>query len=229
MFRASPDSSQIDLLSNIEQYLRPRDQEKLNDANAWHNVFLDQVTQRIPEERFSLLFAEANGRPNAPIRLLVAMLILKEGFGWSDEQLFEAIHFNLLVRRALGLLNLTDEVPVESTYYLFKQRLYGHQLDTGENLLHEVFQELTADQAKRLGVVGEKLRMDSTLLDSNLATCTRLQLIIACLQAFWKSLSEEHKARLGEAKRIALFWIGCVPSGRASISMGWMRQAKKYG
>ncbi len=51
------------------------------------------------------------------------MLILKEGFGWSDEQLFEAIHFNLLVRRALGLLNLTDEVPVESTYYLFKQRV----------------------------------------------------------------------------------------------------------
>jgi hypothetical protein len=181
MFRASPDSSQIDLLSNIEQYLRTRDQEKLNDANAWHNVFLDRVTKRIPEERFSLLFDEANGRPNAPIRLLVAMLILKEGFGWSDEQLFETIHFNLLVRSALGLLNLTDEVPVESTYYLFKQQLYGHQLATGENLLHEVFQELTADQAKRLGVVGEKLRMDSTLLDSKLATCTRLQLIIVLL------------------------------------------------
>ena len=204
MFRASPDSSQIDLLSNVEQYLRPRDQQKLNDATAWHNVFLDQVTKRIPEERFSLLFDEENGRPNAPIRLLVAMLILKEGFGWSDEQLFEAIHFNLLVRRALGLLNLTDEVPVESTYYLFKQRLYGQQLETGVNLLHEVFQELTADQAKRLGVVGEKLRMDSTLLDSNLATCTRLQLIIACLQAFWKSLSDEHKAHLDEADRTLL-------------------------
>jgi len=174
MFRASPDSSQIDLFSNIEQFLRERDQEKLNDANAWHNVFLDQVTKRIPEARFADLFDEENGRPNAPIRLLVAMLILKEGFGWSDEQLFEAIHFNLLVRRALGLLNLTDEVPVESTYYLFKQRLYRYQVETGVNLLQEVFQELTRDQAKRLGVVGEKLRMDSTLLDSNLATCTRL-------------------------------------------------------
>jgi len=123
MFRASPDSSQIELLCNIEQYLCPRDQEKLNEAHAWHNVFLDQVSKRIPEERFSLLFDEANGRANAPIRLLVAMWILKEGFGWSDEQLFEAIHFNLLVRRVLGLLNLTDEVPVESTYYLFKPRL----------------------------------------------------------------------------------------------------------
>jgi hypothetical protein len=100
------------------------------------------------------------------------------------------------VRRALGLLNLTDEVPVESTYYLFKQRLYRYQVETGVNLLQEVFQELTRDQAKRLGVVGEKLRMDS-----NLATCTRLQLIIGCLQEFWKSLTEEQKARLNEADR----------------------------
>ena len=81
MFRASPDSSQIDLFSNIAQFLRARDQEKLNDPNAWHNVFLDQDTKRIPEERFAGLFDEENGRPNAPIRLLVAMLILKEGFG----------------------------------------------------------------------------------------------------------------------------------------------------
>ena len=201
MFRASPGGSQIDLFSNIEQFLRERDQEKLNDSNAWHNVFLDQVTKRIPEARFAGLFDEETGRPNAPIRLLVAMLILKEGFGWSDEQLFESIHFNLLVRRALGLLNLTDEVPVESTYYLFKQRLYRCQLESGSNLLQEVFQELTRDQAKRLGVVGEKLRMDSTLLDSNLATCTRLQLIIGCLQEFYKSLTDEQKACLEEADR----------------------------
>ena len=111
MFRASPDGSQIDLFSNIEQFLRERDQEKLNDPNAWHNVFLDQVTKRIPEARFAGLFDEETGRPNAPIRLLVAMLILKEGFGWSDEQLFEAIHFNLLVRRAQVQVSTKTHAP----------------------------------------------------------------------------------------------------------------------
>ena len=225
MFRASPNSSQIDLFSNVEQFLRERDQEKLNDPNAWHNVFLDQVINRIPEERFAELFDDETGRPNAPIRVLVAMLILKEGFGWSDEQLFEAVHFNLLVRRALGLLNLTDEVPVESTYYLFKQRLYRYQIESGVNLLHEVFQELTRDQAKRLGVVGEKLRMDSTLLDSNLATCTRLRLIIGCLQAFYKSLTDEQKGHLNEADR-ALFERLCAK--RASqIIYGLDEETKK--
>ena len=204
MFRASPTSSQIDLFSNVEQFLRNLDQKKLNNPNAWQNVFLDQVTNRIPEERFAELFDDATGRPNAPLRLLVGMLILKEGFGWSDEELFEAVHFNLLVRRALGLMNLTDEVPVESTYYLFKQRLYAHQVETGENLLKDVFQDLTREQAKRLGVVGDRLRMDSTLLGSNLAACTRLQLIIACLQVFWNSLAPEQQARLSDADRALL-------------------------
>jgi hypothetical protein len=204
MFRVSPESSQIDLFSNVEQFLSPRQLEKLNDPDAWHNVFLDQVTKRIPEARFAELFDDSTGRPNASIRVLVAMLIIKEGFGWSDERLFEAIHFDLLVRRALGLENLTDGLPAESTYYLFKQRLYRHQVETGINLLNEVFQELTRDQAKRLGVVGERLRMDSTLLDSNLASCTRLQLIIGCLQVFWKSLDDEQKARVSDADRALL-------------------------
>lgn len=204
MFQTSPDSSQVDLFSNVEEFLRERDQKKLNDPKAWYNVFLEMVTKRIPEQHFEVLFDETTGRPNAPIRLLVGMLILKEGFGWSDEEMFEAIHFNLLVRRALGLINLTDEVPVESTYYLFKQRLYRYQIEAGVNLLHEVFQELTGDQAQQLGVVGEKLRMDSTLLDSNLATCTRLQLIISCLQVFWKSLTDEQKGGQTEADRTFL-------------------------
>ena len=179
--------------------LRERDQEKLNDPNAWQNVFLDHVTQQIPEERFAGWFDDVTGRPNAPTRVLVAMLILKEGLGWSDEMLYEAAHFNLLVRRALGRVNLTDEVPVASTYYLFKQRWYGHQLETGSNLLAGVFQALTGDQAQRLGVVGDRLRMDSTRLGSNLAAGTRLQLIIGCLPAFWKSLSAEQKAGVGAA------------------------------
>ncbi len=204
MFRASPSSSPIDLFSNVEQCLPLHGQKKLNDPNAWQNIFLDQVTRRIPEERFAELFDDTTGRPNAPLRLLVGMLILKEGFGWSDEELFEAIQFNLLVRRALGLMNLTDAVPVKSTYYLFKRRLYAYQVETGMNLLKDVFQDLTRDQAKRLGVVGDRLRMDSTLLGSNLAACTRLQWVIACEQVFWKSLESEQQARMSEADQALL-------------------------
>ena len=40
----------------------------------------------------------------------------------------EQCGFNILVMRALGLMNLSDEVPVASTYYLFKQSLYAYGL-----------------------------------------------------------------------------------------------------
>ena len=49
MFRARPTSNQIDLFSQVEQFLRGQDQKKFKDPNAWQNVFLDQVTNRIPE------------------------------------------------------------------------------------------------------------------------------------------------------------------------------------
>ena len=51
MLRASPKTSQFDLFSQVEQFLRECEQDKLNDPNAWQNVFPDQVTKRIPEER----------------------------------------------------------------------------------------------------------------------------------------------------------------------------------
>jgi hypothetical protein len=64
-------------------------------------------------------------------------MILKEAYGWSDLQLFEQCGFNLLVRSALGLANLNDQVPAESTYYLFRKRVYQHRETTGEDLLHK--------------------------------------------------------------------------------------------
>jgi hypothetical protein len=63
------------------------------------------------------------------------MMILKESFVWSDSQLFEHCRFNLLVRSSLGLFNMNDPLPVESTYYLLRKRIYDHQKQCGEDLL----------------------------------------------------------------------------------------------
>ena len=67
------------------------------------------------------------GAPNASIQIMVGMMILKEGHGWSDIQLFENSRFNLLTRSALGLFNVNDPLPAESTYYLLRKRIYDHQ------------------------------------------------------------------------------------------------------
>lgn len=50
-------------------------------------------------------------------------MIMKEGNRRSDEQMFEAVDFDLLVRKALGLVNLTDQAPSLDTYYLLRRRI----------------------------------------------------------------------------------------------------------
>jgi len=196
MFRRSASASQPDMFSSFEAHFSDRKQVLLNDPKGWHNLFYEQITCRIDEALFSVLYEAGLGRPNAPIRQLVGMMILKEAFGWSDAQLFEHCRFNILSMRALGLMNLSDEVPVESTYYLFKQSLYTYHLRTGRDLMGETFSALTQKQANAFEVMGQQIRMDSKLIGSNIAHCCRLQLVVGCLQQFWTSLDDLHKSRL---------------------------------
>ena len=204
MFKKSTTNRQIDFLGNVSSNLDPTRVETLNDPEAWYNQFYEHVFSRFDESCFEVLYSSTMGRTNAPIRTLLSMMSLKEGFGWSDRQLYEQIGFNLLVRRALGFENLSDAPPVASTYYGFKQAVYQYHIEHGRDLIEETFKALTKSQAEFFDVDGKKIRMDSKLIGSNIVRCSRLQLIISCLQAFWKSLSEELQGRLDDDHRKAL-------------------------
>ena len=104
------------------------------------------MTTKIDEEIFKPLFPEGKkcGRPNASIRILVAMSALKEGFGCSDEDLFEKCEFYLLTRKAPGIELLTDVTPSIDTYYLFRRRICEYQERTGNDLMQLCFEQLAA-------------------------------------------------------------------------------------
>lgn len=76
-------------------------------------MFFTLVTSQIDESVFQPLFKDNGmGAPNALIRIMVAMSILKKGFGCSDEDLFEKCEFDMLTRKAIGLVNLDTSAPV---------------------------------------------------------------------------------------------------------------------
>lgn len=179
MFRKTDTSQQLSLFCSTESQLRDRASKKYSDPKAWHNVFFRMVTSQIDEEVFRPLFPEGGkqGRPNASIRVLVAMSVLKEGFGCSDEQLMEKCEFDLLARKALGLLNLDDAMPSIDTYYLFRRRLVAHEERTGEDLLARSFSQVTSEQVRKLNISGKVVRMDSKLIGSNIALYSRYELI----------------------------------------------------
>ena len=95
MFKKTDPNPQLDIFTAPSMQLGSRASKKYSDPNAWHNQFYSLVTTKINEEIFKPLFPEGKkcGRPNASIRILVAMSALKEGFGCSDEDLFEKCEF----------------------------------------------------------------------------------------------------------------------------------------
>jgi len=177
MFRKTRKEQQMDLFYSPSNLLGKRAFKKYDDPKAWQNIFYKEVTSRIDESIFLVLFDRSNGAPNASVCRLVAMMLLKEGYGCSDEQLFEKCEFDLLARKALGIDGFEEDVPCAATYYNFRAAIVKYQSEEGVDLLQQCFEQVTGKQAKDYGVSGKSVRMDSKLIGSNIALYSRYVLV----------------------------------------------------
>jgi hypothetical protein len=197
MFKKTSKNIQLDIFST-ENYLSETSLKFYNDKGSWHNLFREQVYTRIDENIFSVLYSDSMGAPNASVRVLMSMMILKEGQGWSDAQLFENCRFHSLIRSALGYLNMTDTIPAESTYYLFRKKVVEYERSNGVNLIEVAFASVTKGQAMDFEVSGNHIRMDSKLMGSNIAWHSRFELVHESLRLLWKEQHETLRKKLNK-------------------------------
>jgi hypothetical protein len=183
------DSQQLGIFTSPTSILPAKSLRYYADSHSWHNVFCKEVLMRIDEAIFSPLFPSKIGAPNTSVRLLVGMMVLKEGFGWSDAQLFEEASYNLLVRSALGLRNLNDPLPAASTYYLLRKRIVDLEKIKHENLLEQTFAAVTKGQVIDFEVRGKRIRMDSKLIGSNIAWYSRYEIVHETLKRAYQKRS----------------------------------------
>lgn len=180
MFKKSNTDKQLGLFSSPSSLMCKRESKQYDDELAWQSKFYHNVTCKIDEEVFRPLYTTKEfDAPTKHIRQLVAMNILKEGAGCSDEQLFENCRYNLLWRKALGLFNLDDECPSPASYYLFRAKICEYEKTSADhvNLFEQCFKKLTAAQVKAYKVSGRVVRMDSKLISSNIAWYSRYEII----------------------------------------------------
>ncbi len=196
MFKKNTKHLQPALISAASEL--PEKQLKLLKG-SWANSFYHEFFCRIDEEIFAVLYSSEPSRPNVPVNVMAGLEVLKAGFGWSDEELYENFCFNLQVRYALGYDRLGDGDFAIRTLYYFRERLSKHHLESGVNLLEQVFKQVTDAQIRDLQVRTGMQRMDSTQIASNIVDASRLQLLVEAIQRVHRILSEADQQRLSES------------------------------
>jgi len=192
MFRENHRHEQGNFFDTVGQL--PRGVKKMMDK-SWAPGFRDLVCKKIDERRYTELYSDVDSRPNFPVNIWVGLEVIKGMFDYTDAELLEQFHFNLLTAYALGLENLGEVTLSERTLYYNRKRLLDYEARTGRNLLEEEFQVLTEDALAELGINTKTQRMDSSFVGSFIKQMSRLELVVKVLQNFYRDLDEDERAR----------------------------------
>ena len=158
--------------------------------NSWAKPFGDRIFPLINEDRFKVLYCNDNGRPNTPVNIVIGSLIIKEMMQQTDEEILESIILDPRYQYALHLTSY-DEIPFsDRTMSRFRERLYYHEMDTGEDLLKEEIERLSAEFAVVMKIQGTLKRSDSLMVSSSCKNMGRLELIYTCVSNLVKALNE---------------------------------------
>ncbi|HHU01779.1 MAG TPA: transposase, partial [Christensenellaceae bacterium] len=114
-----PASEQISVFEN-ESFFQF---QGLNSDNEWV-----RLAKLIPwaqiERRYARTFASKLGNVGKPARMAVGALIIKERYGFSDEDTVQEIRMNPYLQFFIGLPAFQHEAPFDaSTMTLFRQRI----------------------------------------------------------------------------------------------------------
>lgn len=190
MFQKNDGHLQQSFINGLNE-LPEKLQKRLEES--WSSTFYKNVFVHIEEEIYAVLYADVASRPNVAVNVLVGLEILKAGNGWSDEEMYDNVCYNVQVRHALGLRNLGEGYFGMRTIYVFRNRLVKHMRETGENLFEKTFEQVTEEQLEKFSLKTNNQRIDSTQIASNIRKMSRLQLLVEVLQRVHRMLNEEEQ------------------------------------
>ena len=195
MYKGNTEHLQLPLISDLDN-LTEKSRKRLKES--WAENFRLDVFGRIDESLYAVLYSDLPSRPNEPINVLVGLEILKSGYGWTDQEMYEHYLYDMQVRYALGYNNLGEGEFDLRTVYNLRRRITNHMAETGENLLEKTFEQITDEQIETYQLKTGKQRMDSTQIASNIRDMSRLQLLVEILQRVHHMFDETDQAQYVE-------------------------------
>jgi hypothetical protein len=152
---------------------------------SWADGFRRHALPLIDEAAFAPMYCADNGRPNAPVEIVLGVLILKAMFDLTDAEALEQLEWNLQWHHALRL-EPEDAHLCQKTLHNFRTRLLAH--DGGRLAFEETTDRILAALELRI----DRQRLDSTHILSNFAQLTRLRLFCETIRVFLRAVQAAH-------------------------------------
>src|SRR5664280_898117 len=106
--------------------LTERSQKMLK--KSWAENFAQHIFPLINEDRFSVLYSTNQASlPNTPVNVNIGLLLLKEMFGSTDEELMETVLFDVRYQYALHTTSFAEQPVSDRTLSRFRERLYIYE------------------------------------------------------------------------------------------------------
>lgn len=188
-FRANDPS--LNQTSMLDATALMSDREKRFLEKSWAKVFAEEIFPLIDEQQFAPMYSTVDSRPNTPVNVTVGALLLREVTGMSDDEMLNAMMFDIRFKVALHTTGMAEQPMSDRTLGRFRARCEAYFKETGKDPLHDCITGMSEKLAKLMKIDRSLRRMDSMMIDSNIKRMTRLELLYNCVARMVKLLKKQ--------------------------------------
>ncbi|MDD2502886.1 MAG: ISNCY family transposase [Clostridia bacterium] len=147
---------------------------------------LEKVDQILQDERFEEPFIErfnvTIGRGTVPVRPYIRLMVLKYSSEWGYETLEKKVNDSITLKKFCRI-PLDKPAPDSTTLIKLNQKY-------GEDVIKDLNQKLMKHLTERKIIRGRKLRVDTTVVESNTHYPTDANLLKDCIDAVAKTVKK---------------------------------------
>lgn len=166
------------------------DRERKFLEKSWAKDFAEKIFPNIHEEDFAPLYSSNFSRPNTPVNVIVGALILKETLGDTDDELVQALMFDIRYQYALHTTSFEEQPLSDRTLSRFRARCLAYETETGIDLIHQCVVSLAKEISEFMELSPSMQRMDSLMVAAHIRNLSLLELFYTCVSNFAKIMNK---------------------------------------
>lgn len=150
---------------------------------GWAGHFRREVMPLINEDIFEPLYSDKKSRPGIPVNVLIGIMLIADMQKCTFDQIAKRTAFDFEIKYALYLDDADfDFETCCKTIQRFLHKCVVYEEEHGVDLIHECFLDLTNKQKQIMGINGQLMRIDSLMIDDNVRTMNRLDLLYTVIK-----------------------------------------------